>query len=135
MATTDLPTVVQMESEAVVLVVSWLPSDLSLFKAILSAHNFDMLTAEKGVEAVTFYQERREEIDLVILNRSPDGQKTFEALRTIDPAVRIAFMSGLFLPDLIEWEEQMMIRGVVGRIIKPFRLEEVVMSIREWCLR
>ncbi len=128
---TSLPTVVYMESEAVVLVVSYWERHLEFIKNVLTPFGFRVLTAEKGVEAVKIYQEPQEEIDLVLLNLSPDGPATFEALRAINPAVRCAFMSG----HAYDWESELMSRGAIGCIQTPWRAEEFVRSMRELSLR
>ncbi len=128
---TSLPTVVYMESEAVVLLLCNEPYLLECTEKVLTPNGFRVLTAETGDEAVKIYQEHQEEIDLVLLKLSPDGPTTFEALRAINPAVRCAFMSG----HAYDWESELMSRGAIGCIQTPRRAEEFVRSMRELSLR
>jgi two-component system, cell cycle sensor histidine kinase and response regulator CckA len=64
---------------------------------ILSMHGFDIIQAENGKQALEVFEERKNEIVLVLLDiRMPDmsGVETFRRLVAIDPGVRIVLCSG-----------------------------------------
>lgn len=69
-----------------------------LLACALGAAGFAVLTAGGGAEAVEAFRRNRAEIDLVLLDvRMPpplDGPAALCELRQIEPAVRVAFMSG-----------------------------------------
>src|SRR5262249_22984293 len=84
-----------------------------------------------GREAVGLYREHRQEIGVVLLDvRMPDrdGPATFSALREIDPAVRVVFMTGYSRPctaeELLAW-------GAARVVEKPFRLAELAQTLQE----
>jgi two-component system cell cycle sensor histidine kinase/response regulator CckA len=66
--------------------------------AALKAHNYRVLAACDGSEAVALYREHGAEIRVVLLDMVMpilDGPATMEALRQLDPQVRIIATSGL----------------------------------------
>src|SRR5271155_603030 len=110
-----MATVEYLDSEVVVLVVWDEPSGLEVIRQLLTPHSFHVLMARSGVIAVRtveVYRQLQVEIDLVLLNRTPDGPATFETLRAINPALRCAFMSATGP----EWDAEMMRNGAVGCI-------------------
>ena len=84
-----------------------------------------------GREAVRLYREHRPEIGVVLLDvRMPDldGPETLAALRELDPAVRVVFMTGFSGPYSLE---ELLALG--ARVVeKPFLgLEELARTLRE----
>jgi diguanylate cyclase (GGDEF)-like protein len=131
--------------ELVVLVVSGDHGEI--MSTILAHFGFRILVARLGTEAVRMYQEHQAEIDLVLLNYSPDicdrgpslanqrfsdGPATFDALRAVNPDVRCVFMSASFTPEV---REGLMKRGAIGCLDKPFRLDELAAALRGFIAR
>jgi len=129
------PTVVVVASEPGVMVVCWDPHLLHTIGHCLAG--FRVFWAVSSVQAVSLYQQHQEEIDLVLLNLSMPptrhgGLAVFDALRTINPAVRCAFMSAFADEDDVA---DLMCRGAVGFLHKPFQWDEFVKAMRELSLR
>lgn len=94
----------------------------------LEAFGFQVLTAGNGAEAISLFSERADEIAVVLTDwMMPvmDGPKTVQALREINPRVKVIAMSGLQTQeDLSEIEVQ-------GFLAKPFRLRSMAQLIRD----
>jgi len=100
-------------------------------RELLESKGFNVLAAGSGQEAVAIYKEKKESIDLVILDMimpGIGGSKTYDQLFAIDPDVKILLASGYS----IDGEAQrIMDKGCKGFIQKPFRISELVRKIRE----
>jgi CheY-like chemotaxis protein len=69
--------------------------------ATLEAAGYRTLTAADGAEAVTLFVRNRQEIALALVDMAMpvmDGPATVEALRSVDPAVRVLAVSGFNSP-------------------------------------
>jgi two-component system, cell cycle sensor histidine kinase and response regulator CckA len=81
-----------------------------LTQAVLTAHDYDVLTANDGAEAVALYKDRQQEIQAVIMDMAMpymDGAAAIRAIRKMNPDARILAVSGLMdqekagsIPDL-----------------------------------
>jgi CheY-like chemotaxis protein len=87
--------------------------------------------AAHGREALALYREHHPAIDMVLLDvRMPvlDGAETLAALQELNPRVRCCFLSG----DLGRYSaSDLYDRGAVGVLQKPFRLRDLVESLRD----
>ena len=94
-------------------------------EAALRREGYDVWLAADGQEALVQYWDRREDIDVILLDvRMPslDGPQTLAALRQLNPRVRCCFMSG----DLGSYTEgELRGLGAAGVLYKPFPLAEV----------
>ena len=91
---------------------------------------FRVLLAENGRRAVELYREHRAEIALVVLDMTMpemNGADTFEALRQMDPEVRVLLSSG---HDSHEAFERLRERGLRGVIQKPYRVSTLLNKVR-----
>jgi CheY-like chemotaxis protein len=103
-----------------------------LLRCALRRVGFAVWLAVNGPEAVQLYQQRREQIDLVLLDvclPEMDGPETLRALRRIDAQVLCCFMSGYrgVCP-----EEELAELGVARFFTKPFALAQLVQEL--WLL-
>jgi len=99
-------------------------------RRILCAAGYTVLTAENGVQAVELFRQRREEIDLVILDMimpEMSGEETFTRLREIDPQVRTLLSSGYSQEGRAE---HILKAGVRGFLQKPYTIEDVLHKVR-----
>ncbi len=83
---------------------------------------YTVWTCESGLEAIDYYRDHHQEVDLVILDLimpGMGGPATFEALRRIDPETPVLILSGL---GDSEATEAMLARGALAVLNKPFRL-------------
>lgn len=105
--------------------------NIATMKELLERLGYRVLTAGSGQEAVAIAMEGRARIDLVILDMIMPGMgggKTFDALRQIDPDMKIVVCSGYAAS---EEARRIMDRGCKGFIQKPFRLRELAGLIRQ----
>ncbi len=98
---------------------------------ILSTLGYNVLRARNGKDALKIFDLNKGEIDLVILDMimpGLSGGETFDALRRIDPQVKIMLSSGYIVSDQAK---KIMDKGCQAFIQKPFRLEELSLKVRE----
>lgn len=100
-------------------------------KEILEVLGYNILLAGSGQEAVAVFMEKKSIIDLVILDMvmpGMGGTKVFEALRAVNPSIRIILYSGYRINEEIQ---ALLDRGSCGFIQKPFGVENLSNKIRE----
>jgi two-component system cell cycle sensor histidine kinase/response regulator CckA len=113
-----------------ILVVEDEPLMLRVIKAALERAEFNVLTAQDGIEAVAVYEQQKDEIALVlsdVLLPKLDGWEVYSRLKAINSAVQVVFTSGYFDSRLKADCER---EGIRDLIPKPFRLDEVIRVIR-----
>lgn len=122
----DLPmgteTILFVDDEAVILEVN---------RDILEFLGYRVFTASSGYEAVDIYREKQNEIDLVIQDMvmpGMNGAETFQALKEINPAVKVILASGYVMNRQIGVVMQ---QGCRAFMQKPFRLEDLAYKVRE----
>lgn len=105
--------------------------DVTLTKEILENLGYRVFTAGSGQEAVAVFMDKREQIDLVILDMimpGMGGRKTFNALKAINPDIKILLASGYSLNGEAQ---KLLNQGCDGFIQKPFRIQELSTKIRD----
>lgn len=88
--------------------------------AILEELGYRVLTADNGEEAVAIYEERRDDIDLVVLDMIMpvmNGKDCFVRLQQLEPNVRVILSSGFTKEEDLD---DMKKRGLKGFIRKPY---------------
>ncbi|MDD3846098.1 MAG: PAS domain S-box protein [Syntrophorhabdaceae bacterium] len=71
---------------------------------VLEDHGYKVLAARDGAMALETFREHRDDISLVILDvvmPRMNGKEAFDAIRVLDPSVRVIFTSG-YTDDIIE---------------------------------
>ena len=103
---------------------------LDVGSEMLEALGYKVMTAAGGKLGLKIYEQNRDKIDLVILDMiMPEfgGADTFEALRRIDPSIRVLLSSGYS----VEGQAKEIIQnGCKGFIQKPFSMTELSRKIR-----
>jgi PAS domain S-box-containing protein len=92
----------------------------------LTAFGYRVLLASDGAHGLSAYQAHRDEVALVLTDmRMPvmDGPSTIEALRTLDPTVRVVATSG-FSADAGT-------AGAARFLAKPYSAEQLLGAVRE----
>ncbi len=104
---------------------------LDVGQKLLEKLGYYVKTAGSGREAVEIYRRYRDTVDLVILDMimpTMGGGRTFDALKDIDPHVRVLLSSGYSLngqaADILQ-------RGCKGFLQKPFDLGTLSQKLRE----
>jgi PAS domain S-box-containing protein len=93
---------------------------------MLELEDIRVVTAENGHEGIALYQERMNEVDVVLLDLSMpglSGEETLEKLQQIDPNVRVILSSGYSEAEVSRRFEG---KGLVGFIPKPYRLQTLL---------
>jgi len=98
-------------------------------KAIFNKYGYRVLTANDGTEAVALFAQHKDDIDLVMTDMVMpylDGPATINALRRLDPNVRIIASSGLS-------ENEKLAREFTNAafLLKPFTTEKLLATVGE----
>jgi PAS domain S-box-containing protein len=98
---------------------------------ILEVLGYKVSVARSGREAVEKYKEMQHEIDMVILDMimpEMDGGETFNALKSIDPGIKVILSSG-YSADARS--TRMMEEGCYGFIQKPYSVNTLSQKVKE----
>jgi len=98
---------------------------------MLKKLGYTVLPALSGQEALQLYQDNMIGLDLVALDMimpEMNGKDTYEALKKINPKVKVLLVSGYSLNRQIE---ELMEKGCNGFIQKPFDIIQLSQKIRE----
>jgi len=104
---------------------------IEVMQDILEALEYRILTANSGEEAVKLYDSMKDEIDLVILDvimPGMGGMETFEAIKALNPDVKVIFSSGYSVNRIAR---EIMAKGCRAFIQKPFNIETISQKIRD----
>ena len=104
---------------------------LAMLKIELEEWGYATYLAQTGTEAIALFREHRGRIDLVLLDvQMPgmDGPETLAALQQFRPGLRCCFMTGDAGPYT---EEELLRRGALRVVRKPFRLSEMRQLVKE----
>ena len=104
---------------------------LEVSKAMLESLGYGVYAAGSGQEAIAVYLEKRNEIDLVILDMimpGISGGETFDRLKEINPDIRVLLSSGYSIEGQAR---TIMDRGCNAFLQKPFQLEMLSRKVRE----
>ena len=115
-------TVLVVDDETMVLAVS---------RDMLESLGYRVYTAGSGQEAIAVYEETKDRIDLVILDMimtGLSGGETFDRLQEINPNIRVLLSSGYSVRGQAQ---EILDRGCMGFLQKPFTLEDFSRKIRE----
>jgi len=114
-----------------VLLVDDEASYIEVTRELLENVGYRVLTAGSGREAVAIYTEKKRAIDVVVLDMIMPGMgggMTFEALREMDPDVKVILASGYSINGEAK---DILGRGCRGFIRKPFHIDELSAKIRD----
>ncbi len=98
---------------------------------MLDRMGYTVITAQGGREAIAIFQQRHQEIDMVILDIiMPDinGGEVFDHFVEIDPHVKVLLSSGYTIEDQAA---AILERGCNGFIQKPYEMDQLNRSIRQ----
>jgi CheY-like chemotaxis protein len=104
-------------------------------KELLASMGYKVYAAGSGQEGIAVYMEKKDTIDLIILDMimpGISGSDTFDRLRKINPKVKVLLSSGY---SLTGQAQEIMNRGCNGFLQKPFLLEELSQKVREMLMQ
>jgi len=102
----------------------------NLAAAALQGRGYRVLQAGDGQQALETYAAQKGAIDLVILDLTMpvlSGHEAFRQLLSLNPAVRVLFVSGYAVEQLSDLEKQSM----AGFVKKPYRPNELLQAVDE----
>jgi PAS domain S-box-containing protein len=109
-----------------ILVVDDEASICEITKVTLETHNYQVLTASDGIEAIAVYAQHKDEIHSVLMDLmmpAMDGASTLIMLRRLNPEVFAIAMSGLNSTEAVAQAEQL---GFQRFLAKPFTTRELL---------
>lgn len=120
-----------LRGEETVLIVDDEEIVIEVSEKMLESLGYRVFTAGGGKEAVERLKNATEKIDIVILDMimpAMGGEETFEALKAVDPEIKILLASGYTMDGQAE---EIMQKGCDGFIQKPFRFETLSRKIKD----
>jgi PAS domain S-box-containing protein len=121
-------------SNELILIVDDETSIRSITSTTLETYNYRILTAGDGIEAIATYAERKNDIDVILLDLMMPSLDILTTVRTIyklNPHVRIIAMSGLVANEKITQTLQEC--GVMAFLQKPFSVENLLRTLSQVC--
>ena len=103
---------------------------LDVGKPILESLGYSVLSAESGKEAVEIVKEKKDELDLVILDMimpQMDGEQAYDLIKEIVPNMKVLLSSGYSINGQAQ---KILDKGCNGFIQKPFNMVELSRKIR-----
>jgi CheY-like chemotaxis protein len=103
----------------------------ALTKEMLKRLGYQVITAADGLEALTIFRERQNEIACVLLDLTMphlDGHEAFREMRQLCPDVKVILASGYTEQDATE---RFVGKGLGGFLQKPFQLRTLAAKLRE----
>lgn len=97
---------------------------------ILEDVGYKVIGAARGEEAVRLVQQRRSDIDLVVLDvimPGMGGRETFRKLKKINPEIKVLLSSGYSTDGEVG---EILKEGVGGIVQKPYKDEELIRMVR-----
>jgi PAS domain S-box-containing protein len=98
---------------------------------MLEALGYKVFIAGNGLEALALYEEKKKEIDIVVLDMvMPDmsGGETYDRLKEMNPGLKVILSSGYSMNDQTC---KIMERGCNGFIQKPFNMNDLSRKLWE----
>jgi PAS domain S-box-containing protein len=117
-------------SEAILLVDDE-EGTIQVEELMLKELGYQVIPALSGRQAVELYREKMVELDMVALDMimpEMNGRDTYDALKQINPDVKVLLVSGYSLNKQIE---ELMDKGCNGFIQKPFDIVQLSQKLRE----
>jgi len=104
---------------------------LNVGKTICKALGYTVFTADSGEKALKLYTEKKNDINVVVLDMimpGMDGLEVFMALKKINPDIRVLLSTGYAID---ENAQEMLRQGCKGYILKPYSVVDFSHKLRE----
>ncbi len=104
---------------------------LAIGAEMLNKIGYTVLTAGSGKEAISIFEEKHADIDLVVLDMvmpGIGGGKVFDQIKKLEPDIKVLLSSGFSINGQAT---EILNRGCNGFIQKPFSMKELAHKIRE----
>ena len=103
---------------------------LDVGRLMLDGLGYKITTANSGQEAIDRFSEKKDDIDLVILDLvmpDLDGETVFQEIRKIAPDIKVLFASGHYV---VEQTRELLRSGHSDFLQKPFNMRQLSTKIR-----
>ncbi|MEW5724170.1 MAG: ATP-binding protein [Thermodesulfobacteriota bacterium] len=103
---------------------------LEIVKSFLERYGYQLITADGGERALELYRERRDEVDLVVLDLGMPGMGGHSCLKEIlalNPGAKVLIASGYTTK---KHEKDVIESGAAGFVGKPYKLTDLLKVIR-----
>jgi two-component system cell cycle sensor histidine kinase/response regulator CckA len=103
---------------------------LDINEEMLSSYGYTVIRAENGEQALEIFRERREEIDLVLMDLGMPGmggEQCLQQLKALAPEIKVIVGSGYAGHKIAKAPEQF---GASGFLSKPYRLNRLLVEVR-----
>ncbi len=111
-----------------VLVVDDEPRILSLLHSLLAGEGLDVTSAKDGGAAIAHLREQRFDLLLTDIRMSPvDGMEVFRTARTEQPDLPVILLTAF---GSVETAIEAMKRGAFDYLTKPFKVDELLITVR-----
>jgi two-component system, cell cycle sensor histidine kinase and response regulator CckA len=120
-----------VKGEGTILLVDDEDMIVEVSRELLEVLGYRVHVAKNGGDAVEIYREKQSEIDVIILDMIMPGMgggETFEALKSINPDVRVILSSGYSINGKAK---EIMKRGCKAFIQKPFQMGDLSDKIKK----
>jgi PAS domain S-box-containing protein len=128
----EKPTVPEsIKGTETILLIDDEPDVLAVSKAILESLGYSVYAFKNGEEATELYKQKMDEIGLVVLDMimpGLSGSETFDRIMELNTSAKIILSSGYSLNDQAQ---QIMNKGCLGFIQKPFDIVQLSRKVRE----
>lgn len=107
------------------------PVTRALIKEVLQKHGYSVLEAVDGDEAIRRFEERKEEIHLVLLDvimPKKNGRQAYEEIKKMKPAIEALFLSG-YTADIVH--KKGIFEEDINFLSKPVSPEDLLRKVRE----
>ncbi|MFP4110098.1 MAG: response regulator [Desulfovermiculus sp.] len=104
---------------------------LEITREYLTQWGYTVLTAFSGESALELFKTKHQDIDLIIMDLGMPGmggERCLEALRALQPEVKVIVASGYGTHKIALHPEKF---GAAGFLGKPYRVNELLLKIRE----
>ena len=125
------PAETDLRGNETVLIVDDEPTLRAISNKILAKRGYTLLEAASGEEALALFRERREEIDLILLDINMPGMgghRCLAGLLEINPRARVIIVSGYSTGGTIA---DALRAGAADYLAKPFKKLELLRMVRE----
>jgi DNA-binding response OmpR family regulator len=103
----------------------------AMVQTVLTDFGYRVLIATNGEEGLAMFQAHADEIDLIISDvfmPKMSGADMYERIRRHDPSARFLFISGYMEERTYQ---ELILRGGVDYIPKPFRPRDLLIKVRQ----
>ena len=105
---------------------------LDIARSILEAHNYQVLTAQDGIEAIARYTQHQANVAVVLMDMTMptlDGATTIQILQKIDPDLRVIVASGLPDNEQVAASLGSSVKAVIPKPYAPTTLLQSLQSV------